>query len=104
MLRCWRRFSFISARPLRAAEPRRFMFSDDGGVGTISSRVRRARSSCGGFGRPGRLAAAFFFVGLFKADLALTALGRAAALFARRPVDFGRAEEARRALRLAADA
>src|SRR5947209_20471387 len=40
-----RRDCAISARPVRAADPCRFMFSDEGGVGTTSSsRTRRARS------------------------------------------------------------
>jgi len=39
----------MSARPDRAAELWRSMFSDEGGVGTVSSRVRRARSSRGAF-------------------------------------------------------
>src|SRR5262245_41206023 len=48
MLRpCFRRLSASSARPVRAADPRRSMSSDDGGVGTVSSSVRRARSSRG---------------------------------------------------------
>src|SRR5882757_1729084 len=36
----------LSARPVRTADPRRFMSSDDGGVLSVSSssRVRRARS------------------------------------------------------------
>src|SRR5262252_8890309 len=55
---CLRRLSAISARPLRAAEPRRSMLSDEGGVGTMSSRVRRARSSCGRFTVVGGAAAA----------------------------------------------
>ncbi|PYR41616.1 MAG: hypothetical protein DMF95_30510, partial [Acidobacteria bacterium] len=40
-----RRFSSISARPVRAAEPCLSMFKDDGGVCTVSSSVRRIRSS-----------------------------------------------------------
>src|SRR5262245_4598624 len=51
MLRCSRRSWSSSARPLRAAEPFRSMFNDDGGVDRTvsSSRIRRARSSRGTF-------------------------------------------------------
>src|ERR1700680_5222070 len=45
---CWRA-SAISARPVRAAEPRRSISSDDGGPGTGSSSVRRSRFSRGAF-------------------------------------------------------
>jgi hypothetical protein len=38
----------ISARPERTAEPWRFMSSDEGGVGTTSSSVRRSRASRAG--------------------------------------------------------
>src|SRR5260370_3095806 len=39
--------SATSARPVRAADPWRSMFSEDGGVGTVSSSVGRTRSSRG---------------------------------------------------------
>jgi len=49
MFRCSDFVSASSARPDRAAELWRFMLRDDGGVGTVSSSVRRARSSRGDF-------------------------------------------------------
>jgi hypothetical protein len=45
------RLCAASARPERADVPRRFMSSDDGGVGTESSRRRRARSRRVALGR-----------------------------------------------------
>src|SRR4051812_26840308 len=46
---CSRALSAISARPVRAAEPRRAMSRDEGGVRRVSasSRVRRTRSRRG---------------------------------------------------------
>src|SRR5262245_30337162 len=81
MLRpCLRRLSASSARPLLAAEPRRSMFNDDGGVGTIvSSRVRLTRSSWGCFVTTAACLAGFF--GAFADRLAA---GFRAGLAARR--------------------
>src|SRR5262245_45571485 len=47
MVLCAARLSACSARPVLTAEPRRSMLSEEGGVGTTSSRVRRTRSSRG---------------------------------------------------------
>src|SRR5438034_887566 len=49
---CLRRLSASSSRPVLAAEPWRSISRDDGGVGTNSSSVRRARSRRGGGRRP----------------------------------------------------
>src|SRR4051812_27189676 len=74
--RCFSAESAISARPERAADGRRFMFSEEGGVGTCSSSLRLARSSSGS-----RRA---FRDGFFAAFLAGFAVGLAVA--ARRAV------------------
>src|SRR5262245_59643741 len=73
--RCWA----VSASPVRTAEPCRFIFNDDGGVGTTSSsRTRRSRVRRAGavrttafLGFAARfLAGARFFVALARADRA----------------------------------
>src|SRR4051794_5748392 len=78
---CSRVFSAYSARPVRAAEPWRFMLSDEGGVGTMSSsRVRRARL------RRGTLAAGAAARRLARGGLALRpGLAEVGARFARFP-------------------
>src|SRR4051812_20479476 len=71
-----RRCSAISARPVRTADPRRSILSEEGGVGTVSSRVRRARSSRGTrvggavavFGGEEAFRPVFFAVFFFGAD------------------------------------
>src|SRR5205823_8385477 len=68
MLRCPSSRSASPARPERAAVPRRLMFSEDGGVGTTSSSVRRARLSFGVFTVVFTLLVRFFAA--FRADRA----------------------------------
>src|SRR5690349_12352187 len=53
------RSSAISSRPVRAAEPRRFMLSEEGGVGTTSCSSRRFFLARGAFAAF-RVATAFF--------------------------------------------
>src|SRR5205823_4924939 len=84
MPRCRARFSSSSARPVRAAEPRRSILSEEGGVGTVSSSVRRARSSRGdrrGLGR--RFGAVFRAVCFAVCLIDRFAEGRAAFLRSR---------------------
>src|SRR5579871_299039 len=78
MLRRRARVTAISARPLRAAVPRRFMFNDEGGVGTTSSVCRDRRAARRGLGAALRAG----FRADFRADLAdFLRLGRLAERF-----------------------
>ena len=47
---CSRRLWATSARPVRTAVPSRFMSSEEGGIGTVSSSVLRTRSRRAVFG------------------------------------------------------
>src|SRR5215831_7685473 len=88
----WRRIdSASSARPVRAADPRRFRFKDDGGVAASSSSGRRFVSTARsrrGFWAPARRAAA---LGRDLAPLLLARLAvvRLDALFAAAARFFG---------------
>jgi hypothetical protein len=85
MPRCFSIDSAISARPVRAADPWRSMFSEDGGVGTVSSTsVRRIRSRRGAFWTIVR-AAARRTTGFFAVRAVLAAAVLAAAGFADDP-------------------
>src|SRR5262249_43325691 len=102
MLATFARSPAISARPERAAEPRRSMSSEEGGVGRLrSSSVRRWRDSRAGELRPPtglygfdfravRLVAFFFGLGFralaafFSFEVRLALLGRLAERAARR--------------------
>src|SRR6478672_2954041 len=76
------RSSAISSRPVRAAEPRRFMSSDEGGVGTIRCSGRRFFCARGAF-EAFLVAPAFFDL----EDACFDGLFLAAALALRRRAD-----------------